>query len=78
MASHLDWKEVEDRLDLVEATDRAGIVSVYLEFEGRALEQRDMRGVRQTVNISTFCQHFRIGRQTFARWLRDTDVKEPA
>ena len=75
--NHLVWTEVEERLDKVEQDDKAGIVGVFLEFEGRALDQRDMRGARQTVNISTFCQHFQINRNSFARWLRAIG-KDPA
>ena len=76
--AHLNWSEVEARLDLVEQDDKAGIVAVYLEFEGHALDQHDMRGARQTVNISTFCQHFRLGRGTFTRWIEVYSTKVPA
>lgn len=68
--NHLTWTEVQSRLDEVERDDRAGIVAVFLEFEGRALDERDGRGARKTVNLSTFCQRFSLPRQTFARWLR--------
>lgn len=68
--NHLDWQEVEQRLDSVAAGDSEGLVAAFLEFEGRALDQRDGRGARQTVCISTFCQHFGLGRQSFARRVR--------
>jgi hypothetical protein len=79
VTTHLNWSSVERALDEVEQDDKAGIVAVFLEFEGRSLEEWDMRGARRTVNVSTFCQHFHLGRQTFARWLRDhTNEKETA
>ncbi len=71
MQTHLSWTTVEEELDRVEQDDRAGTVAVFLAYEGMALDERDMRGARKTVNVSTFCQHFGLGRQTFARWLRD-------
>lgn len=77
MTEHLNWREVEEKLDGVEQDDKAGIVAVFLEFEGRALDERDMRGARRTVNVSAFCQHFGLGRGTFANWLRHHE-EQPA
>lgn len=76
MTTHLSWTTVERALDRVEQDDKAGVVAVFLEFEGRALDRRDMRGARQTVNVSTFCQRFRLGRGTFARWLHLYGLEE--
>ena len=78
MSEHLSWSTVDEALDRVEESDRAGIVAVFLEHEGRALDERDMRGARRTVCVSSFCQHTGIGRQTFSRWLRDYSMKETA
>lgn len=76
MVEHLTWAEVGDALDLVEQGDREGVVTVFLMYEGRALNERDLRGARKTVNLSSFCQHFRISRQTFAQWLHKYGNKE--
>jgi hypothetical protein len=75
---HLSWSEVEEDLDQVEQGDRAGIVAIFLKYEGQALDRRDGRGARQTVNVSTFCQQFSLGRGTFARWLKTYGIKETA
>lgn len=70
MQTHLTWDDVDARLDEVEAGDRAGVVAVFLLFEGMALDVFDGRGARQTVNVSSFCGHIGMYRPTFRRWLR--------
>lgn len=70
MANLLTWAEVEAAMDAVEDGDKAGVASVFWTFEGRTLDVRDGRGARQTVNIASFCAHFKLYRNTFRNWLR--------
>lgn len=70
MAEFVTWEQMEAAMDAVEDGDQAGVCSVYWTHEGRTFEARDGRGVRQTVNITTFCYHFGMQRNTLRRWLR--------
>lgn len=75
----LTWAEVEAAMDAVEDGDQAGVASVFWTFEGRALDQLDGRGARQTVNVASFCGHFGIYRNTLRRWLaKHRHIIEPS
>lgn len=78
MSRFLEWSEIERALDDVAADDHAGIVAVFLEHEGRALEARDARGARQTLNVSSFCARFGLRRATFAKWIKAHGRQETA
>lgn len=70
MTGLLSWEEVDAALDEVEADDIAGVVDVFERFEGRATDEFDGRGARQTVNISSFSLRYGVSRATFSRWLQ--------
>lgn len=70
MPEHLSWKTVEEAMDRLEADDKEGIVEVFRHFEGLGLNVLDRRGLRQTVNLSTFSMHFGFNRKTFVSWVR--------